>query len=108
MTLMTNTRVVTARMTPSSVRKLRSLWARKASKASFRVSKKVIQPLFRLSRRDLDSSVRPPIRGTPASLSMGVTPKMNSRFFKDDRSVEIVPYLDVLEGYLLSPEPAIL
>jgi hypothetical protein len=43
MTLITETRVVTASMTPSKVRKLRSLWVRRASRESLMVSSEVIR-----------------------------------------------------------------
>src|SRR5215510_165614 len=47
------TSVSTARITPSNVRKLRNLCARRASRASFRVSTKVSQPRRNRSQRDM-------------------------------------------------------
>src|ERR1700722_2372762 len=78
---MTATRVRTARMTPSKVRKLRSLWARRASSASLKVSEKATRlarkPRFATapdcSRSDADA---PPAL---LKLSYAVTPKAGLR-----------------------------
>src|SRR5882724_3714469 len=108
MTLITNTSVVTARMTPRRVRKLRSLWARRASNESLKVSWKVIQPFLTRCRREADTSTRPSSGGTLVKLSMGETPKLFSCIFKDEPPSQIVPYLDVLGVYKLSAEAAII
>src|SRR5882724_3204497 len=70
-TLITTTRVVTARMTPSSVRKLRSLCARRESRAS------------RIVSRNVTSDARQPLKSSLAVLAgtavdnppIGMTPK---------------------------------
>src|ERR1700722_6868863 len=71
---MTATRVRTARMTPSKVKKLRSLWARRASSASLKVSESATRllrhpPLAAMPARTLFDA------GFPELLSNGVTPK---------------------------------
>src|SRR5882724_11447344 len=76
MTLITKTSVVTARMTPSKVRKLRSLCARRASITNFNVSTIVTQAVrmpaaldgLLVTARGAISVIRP----------MGVTPKQTS------------------------------
>src|SRR5580704_13153808 len=78
---MTATRVRTARMTPSKVRKLRSLWARRASRASLKVSEKAT----RLARKPRFTARRACSRmdsGDPSELlrlSNAVTPKAGLR-----------------------------
>src|SRR5580704_10993360 len=79
---MTATRVRTARITPSKVRKLRSLWARRASIASLKVSEKAT----RLARRPRLATAVPGCAlveaGDPPELlklSKAVTPKAGLR-----------------------------
>src|SRR5437899_12937370 len=77
---MTATSVVTARITPSKVRKLLSLWERRASRERRSVSVMVTKPLRK----------RPCFRRRPAACgavrvlapnpSLGVTPKQASNF----------------------------
>jgi hypothetical protein len=73
MTLMTITRVVTARITPRSVRKLRSLWVRRASKASLMVSEEVTQAARNPLSLAGETKALPATGGTPVKLSIGVT-----------------------------------
>ena len=78
MALITVTSVVTAIMTPSSVRKLRSLCARRESMARRRVSPVVTAALRILPSFWAVSTVRELPRGIAPNLSMGVTPKQTS------------------------------
>src|SRR6266481_4114017 len=109
MTLITKTSVVTARMTPSKVRKLRSLCARRASIANFNVSTIVTQAVrmpaaldgLLVAARGAISVIRP----------MGVTPKQTSnllcliRVRSSNRS--LLCYIDVRAGTLLSAFPGV-
>src|SRR5208282_3373875 len=61
---------------PRSVRKLRSLWARRALKANFRVSLKVTKAARRPLARDWDTTAPPPEGGTRVKSSMGLTAKV--------------------------------
>src|SRR4029077_4535005 len=73
MTLITKTSVVTEKITPSKVRKLRNLCARSASSASHTVSRRVTKALRRRTSLAELSAL-----GTALSLSMGTTPKRTS------------------------------
>src|ERR1700733_2926952 len=88
---MTATRARTARMTPSKVRKLRSLWARRASSASLKVSEKAT----RLARKPrLATALRGCAlvdAGDPPELlrlSKAVTPKADLRGTADTNQYE--------------------
>src|SRR5882757_46257 len=82
---MTATSVRTARITPSKVRKLRSLWARRASSASKKVSDKATR-LLRNPRLGAALSKRAPVDagfGELLGLSDSVTPKAGLRWTAD-------------------------
>src|SRR4051812_43371670 len=82
---MTATSVRTARMTPSKVRKLRSLWARRASSASRKVSDRAMR-LLRNPRLGAALSKRAPTDaglGALLELSDAVTPKTGLRWTAD-------------------------
>src|SRR5713226_5520877 len=78
MTLITETSVVTAKMTPSKVRKLRNLCARSASRASQRVSRKVTNALRRRTHLAALSIARVSALGIALNPSIGVTPNQTS------------------------------
>src|SRR5208283_1612255 len=99
---MTMTRVVTARITPRSVRKLRSLWVRKASKASLMVSDEVTQAARNPFSRAGDTKALPASGGAAVKLSIGVTPTHLS-CMEYEHTPRIVPHsLDVCGASLLS------
>src|SRR6266446_3050526 len=75
MTLITKTSVVTAKITPSKVRKLRNLCARRASIASFNVSMVVIQAARTPVALDPPATAKGAIS---LKRPMGVTPKQTS------------------------------
>src|ERR1700744_1768476 len=87
---MTATRVRTARITPSKVKKLRSLWARRASSASLKVSEKAT----RLARKPRFATAQDCSRsdaGAPPELlrlSKAVTPKAGLRGTADINQYE--------------------
>src|SRR6516225_475158 len=62
-------------MTPSRVRKLRSLWARRESTASFMVSANATQPPRRFAAFVTRGTAARAGLGRPAKLSIGATPK---------------------------------
>src|ERR1700744_4770600 len=89
---MTATRVSTARMTPSNVKKLRSLWARRASIASLKVSEKATRLAgnTRLVTAPLWEPT-PEEAGPPEllRLSKAVTPTADLRGQADTKSIRM-------------------
>src|SRR6202035_4626574 len=86
---MTATSVRTARMTPSKVRKLRSLWARRASIASLKVSERATR-LLRHPTLGAMPERRPVDADLPElpELSNAVTPKADLRGSADTSQYE--------------------
>src|SRR5271167_4401955 len=74
-TLITDTNVATARITPNRVRKLLNLCARNESIASFSVSAKVTQALRIRWLFKADSAASRVTPDAPARFSIGVAPK---------------------------------
>src|SRR5262249_21205185 len=90
---MTATRVVTARMTPNNVRKLRSLCTRRDSSARRKVSVRVIRVALSLPARRRTPTGRSARRGRVVSPSIGATPNLppNDTAIKDAGTAFCVP-----------------
>src|SRR5579863_9178798 len=98
--LITTTSVITARMIPSSVRKLLSLCARNASSDSLRVSAADATERLNLLRRESALAAPLATRGKPLILSTGVTPKqassspLHTLMYKDGQLPQFVASTD--------------
>src|SRR5271154_4475639 len=103
---MTPTRVVTARMIPSKVKKLRSLWARRASRANLKVSPTVTAALRNLDKLNGTLADCGMTRPMLPNRSIGATPKQTSACILHNlirgRGSIRSRYIDVCKGCSLS------
>src|SRR4029077_19197076 len=93
---MTATRVVTARITPRRVKKLRSLWARRASRDNLSVSNMVTAALRNLATVNGRLAVEGTAREKPVNRSIGATPNQTSVCFAQGNTgigVKSFPYI---------------